>query len=529
MLQLFDDIRLYVPPSYVVLTSGKTSAPGSRSGEQSPPSVVVGDQKESALSSPSKSSEAQAQPATGTTGEVLEVNFKDVLAHIIDSLSPSNVSSWFSLNSTSSPTAADDSQSSSFMSTSLFDSISQALQLIDFNLKRNSDFINELTKLLDTSRAIKQEAHLKKLLKTLEDEKLTGSSLPVPQLASLSQPSSPIIKPANSENEVAQRAKSKSFKGFGGKSKSKENNSSAGSTVTTPTNPSNQFLAPPSQSSLIGVAQSSPNGSTSNLLATLLGNKPQQLSSPNDNEMINNSDYIELELEVEQIAFSLDKLNKLWTRLAHSRQALSNGDVTSLKYALELQNMLNELNSVSILNDLDNSLFKLNWLVTSKSGFSEPNWKTNVLSLTPSTIDSFIGVNLLKNYYKYVKYDFVSYKLFTRQLQLIQLSAVLLSLIHRILNFYKETITLSSINGASFLVNSSAVTTGNSLSVNSGATSGAGVSAVNPDALNQSLLSFSFSADKFKPISWSANHVTLYNVQSGANKAGHEDKLAASM
>ena len=90
-------------------------------------------------------------------------------------------------------------------------------------------------------------------------------------------------------------------------------------------------------------------------------------------------------------------------------------------------------------------MFKLNWLITSKSGFSEPNWHTNVISLTPSTLDSFIGINLLKNYYRYVKYDFVSYKLFTRQLQLIQICAILLTIVHRVLIFYKESITMASV------------------------------------------------------------------------------------
>ena len=71
---------------------------------------------------------------------------------------------------------------------------------IDFNLKRNSDFINELTKLLDTSRAIQQEKQLKKLLKSLEDERTllanTPTSLSVPNkiggVAPQSQPTSPL-------------------------------------------------------------------------------------------------------------------------------------------------------------------------------------------------------------------------------------------------------------------------------------------------------------------------------------------------
>ncbi len=168
-------------------------------------------------------------------------------------------------------------------------------------------------------------------------------------------------------------------------------------------------------------------------------------------------------------------------------------------------------------------MFKLNWLITSKSGFSEPNWKTSVLSLTPSTIDSFIGVNLLKNYYKYVKYDFVSYKLFTRQLQLIQLCAIILSLVHRVLNHYRETITLATLNGANFLQTSSVTATLSAANTSSVGSSSAG----NMEALNQSMLSFNFSADKYKPISWSANHVTLYNVQGGSGRNQNE-KLAAS-
>ena len=40
--------------------------------------------------------------------------------------------------------------------------------------------------------------------------------------------------------------------------------------------------------------------------------------------------------------------------------------------------------------------------------------------------------------------------------------------------------------------------------------------------LDQSLLTFSFSADKYKPISWSANHVTLYNVQNSAGNNPNE-------
>lgn len=118
--------------------------------------------------------------------------------------------------------------------TDLFEAIENALVHIDFNLKRNSDFINELTKLLDTSRAIQQEKHLKKLLKSLEEEKLNPpTSLNVPPvvlnpLNSQSQPSSPSLRPAGAASpaslkpqiddkmtdEQRKKHKSRSFKGF---------------------------------------------------------------------------------------------------------------------------------------------------------------------------------------------------------------------------------------------------------------------------------------------------------------------------
>ena len=216
---------------------------------------------------------------------------------------------------------------------------------------------------------------------------------------------------------------------------------------------------------------------------------------------INNSDYTELEKEVEKISFELDSLFRLWTRIC----SLSVAPNDQLKNSMEFQILISNMNSAVIAKDLEQSLFKMNWLITSKSGFNEPNWQSCVLSLTPSTNDSFIGVNLLKNYYKYVKYDFVSYKLFTRQLQLIQLCAIILNAIHRILLFYRETITLSSItnnvNGPSGFVN---------------------------DMMGSSLLSFNFSSDKYRPISWSANHVTLYNVQNSKTVTSNTTLVTSS-
>ena len=128
---------------------------------------------------------------------------------------------------------------------------------------------------------------------------------------------------------------------------------------------------------------------------------------------VNNSDYIELELEIEKISYNLDKLLRNWSKLKGFSSLPDTSQHLQLKQAVEFQSLLNNLNSNMVLNELEQTMFKINWLITSKSGFNEPNWSTSVISLTPSTLDSFIGVNLLKNYYRYVRYDFVSYKLFT--------------------------------------------------------------------------------------------------------------------
>ena len=124
-----------------------------------------------------------------TTYETTEIDLKQILDQLLEVISSTHLSEWFKFTSQQQQNKEEvnffaqqqrpDSPSSHQLSGSsvaesppnLFEFIQQALQHIDFNLKRNSDFINELTKLLDTSRAIKQETHLKKMLKLLEDEK----------------------------------------------------------------------------------------------------------------------------------------------------------------------------------------------------------------------------------------------------------------------------------------------------------------------------------------------------------------------
>jgi hypothetical protein len=359
-LQSFDDIRLYIPPNYVVLNSSTNNAHATSSNAK--PSGDAAEAGSELLtlkvpvataqpSSPSKSADA----ATSTSSEILEVNFKDMLNQIIENLTLVNIQHWFNLGTSShasNPASNTNEATASAEDAnviSLFDSVLQALNFIDFNLKRNSDFINELTKLLDTSRAIKQEAHLKKLLKALEDEKLLNNPGSAPNLnaahSTLSQPSSPVPKPANEDNISAKsRNKSKSFKGLIGGGKSKDNISTSGSTTATPTT---NFLAPPSP-----LGGNSPTGSLAKLDA-VSNSFTGMIKS--ENEIISNSDYIELELEVEQIAFSLDRMNRAWTKLAAARAAMgsSNDSANALRYSIELQALLNDVNSTVVLNDLE--------------------------------------------------------------------------------------------------------------------------------------------------------------------------------
>lgn len=430
--------------------------------------------------------------------EISEINFKEILDQIIDNLSSPNISQWFSGKHTISSINEQPLDNNNSEHLNLFDSIKQALHHIDFNLKRNSDFINELTKILDTSRSIKQEAQLKKMIKSLEEERNnnTASTSNNNNTYSLSQPSSPKLslptESANKSEDSKKKLKTKSFKGFTssfGSPKLTTKESSPNQPTTAETKPG--YLSPPSQIKQQIKSQSSKDFSSQNNTESIQG----QLKLYNQHNEVNNSDYIELESEVEKISFYMDGLSRSWLKLNNFNHIIQTSHEI-LKNSVEFQTIITNLNSSFALNELEQCLFKLNWLITSKSGFAEPNWQTSVFSLTPSTIDSFIGVNLLKNYYRYVKYDFVSYKLFTRQLQLVQICAIILDLIHRILIFYRESITLSTIQ--------------NSLNLNS-------------SAMNESsLLTFSFSADKFKPISWSGTHVTLYNTQSTNKPIGEQ-------
>ncbi|CAF0800392.1 unnamed protein product [Brachionus calyciflorus] len=464
ILQSFDDIKLYV-------SQKNDSIINTESNLENNDNNLETDGLKRPLSSrlPRRN---QSFKLTSNEPEIIETDFKEILNNIVEFISHNSPCQWFNLNEAN-----------------LTNLVQTALGHIDYNLKRNSDFINELTKLLDTSRALKQEAQLKKLLENLEDDKNL----------SLSQPASPLLRVNNERDNLSvkeDKKKSKSFRGFlTHRSKSKESGSQPNITITDQqieTNKSNYLALPGQQNTQLSAASSLSNLETN-------FQKQLKLQLNQTHEIINNFDYNEIELEVEKISYHFDTLFRHWTKLSNKNSHESD----ALKYHIEFNNLINNLNSSVVLKDLEQSLFRLNWLITSKSGYCEPNWKTSVLSITPSTNDSFIGVNLLKNYYKYVKYDFVSYKLFTRQLQLIQISAILLDLIHRVVLFYRENNTLSTITNTLNGLSNGNVSNGSNFF---------------NDTLNPSLLSLTFSADRYRPISWSANHVTLYNVTQNKNE-----------
>jgi hypothetical protein len=110
----------------------------------------------------------ETPPSSKTAADAGEICAKDLISLIVARVSSVHVNDWFQYS------AGTESESS------VFEPIQQALNHIDFNLKRNSDFINELTKLLDTSRSIKQETNLKKIAKALEGEKSPADIASVP-------------------------------------------------------------------------------------------------------------------------------------------------------------------------------------------------------------------------------------------------------------------------------------------------------------------------------------------------------------
>lgn len=170
VLQSYEDTKLYVSPSYTIqrpVSPPIQSEKGNDNDEaKTQESVASGDNSKvtDMCNSVKLKRKQNFRPLNENPSKVPvdsgEIGVKDLLSQVVDKLSTVNVNQWFNY-------ANSDSEAN------LFEPIQQVLNHIDFNLKRNSDFINELTKLLDTSRSIKQEANLKKISKAVEEEKNT--------------------------------------------------------------------------------------------------------------------------------------------------------------------------------------------------------------------------------------------------------------------------------------------------------------------------------------------------------------------
>lgn len=171
MLQSFEETKLYVSPSYTIDrsfgTASNTSSPAESETTTAATTEKVADICNSVKLKRKQDASVTPENPTKSNVDTGEIGVKDLIANVVEKISNSNATHWFQHCSTAEAE-----------SKSLFEPIQQALNHIDFNLKRNSDFINELTKLLDTSRTIKQEAHLKKVSKLLDENKPAHLSVP---------------------------------------------------------------------------------------------------------------------------------------------------------------------------------------------------------------------------------------------------------------------------------------------------------------------------------------------------------------
>ncbi len=351
-----------------------------------------------------------------------------------------------------------------------------------------------LAKLLDTSSAAKQKSLAKKaILDLLSDKPPTGAEPPSPTASpstakSLNHANSTISsKRAPSFRNFISRASSSSMRDVDPSQAKRSTSSSSPHTQLQPqnSNMSSSSQLEPSSLSLLPAGEQQRSTAASDLRA-------QQMLSQQQSWSLS---YGELENEVSKIAYHFDATFKQWSRLSAARrqqQPLSSDANHAITPPIDMHNASCDTNSLltalfastsaAVCHELEHALFRINWLLLSKSGQNDSVWKTNVLSLTPATRDSCAGSNLLKTYYHLVKYDFVTYKMFTRQLQLVQLSALLTLVIHRIALLYKE---LRDDEAKDELAD---------------------------DGAGQQV--FSFSSSQYRPISWSGNHVTLYNMQA---------------
>ncbi len=183
--------------------------------------------------------------------------------------------------------------------------------------------------------------------------------------------------------------------------------------------------------------------------------------------------YRQIEQNIMQIGYCLNVLNRFWSKFLTSKDPAVFDDHLSLFY-------INNSENLSSFTQLEQLLYNIHWQITNKNikdctDLDATSFTTNDLHtilLTPTTNSNLLNINFLLNYYKLISYDFISFKLFIRQTQLIQIAAILCQIIYRILNFYQKNMKNGpTVNSKDYLV---------------------------------------FPTSQYRPISWSNSHVTLH-------------------
>jgi hypothetical protein len=329
--------------------------------------------------------------------------------------------------------------------------IPQALNYIDYNIKRNNNYIFEFESLLKAS----QQTQENEIFKKYEEEQLQHQQqVVVPQSPS----------PVPSSKSDKKRSKSLKVLNRSGDKTPVMNAKIDHLNIQSETNLNGTTLSTSSQN-VNNVDQTKSPINISNYLTDLRQQEAVQLS------------YRYIEQNIMQIGYCLNIFNRFWAKVASTNTNNSFEDHLNLFY-------LNNSDNLTVFSQLDQFLYKINWQISNKNendigtdldahSFSQ---ELHTILLTPTTNKNLLNINFLINYYRLISYDFISFKLFIRQLQLTQIAAIVCQIIYKIFNFYQKH-TKGSIS---------------------------------TQQIHNSKDFFVFPTNQFRPISWSNNHVTLH-------------------
>ena len=373
----------------------------------------------------------QKKPAKTTELEYLEVNINELMNQIIDALKE-NSSDWF------------------HESSPLRQLIPQALNYVDYNIKRNNNYIFEFETLLRSAQQTQENEFLKK---NQEEQHQAQSPSPIPS-------------PVPVTNEKEHKKRSKSLKVL---------NRSAEKTPVLGTK--NDHLNIQSETNLNGsmsTSAQSVNIDQSKMHASI--NISSYLTDLRQQEAVQLS-YRYVEQNIMQIGYCLNIFNRFWSKVSSNKGSFD--DHLNLFY-------LNNFDNLTVFSQLDQFLYKIHWQIANKNENDAGNdldahafsQELHAILLTPTTNKNLLNINFLLNYYRLISYDFISFKLFIRQLQLTQIAAILCQIIYKILNLYHKK-------------NKSADESS--------------------QQLNFSKEFLVFPKNQYRPISWSNNHVTLHH------------------